>query len=150
MILLDTGYLIALADVRDALHARAAAWAQVIHEPVLITEYVVWECVNYFSLAPRRGHAHALVAHLRSERDCEWVSASPALFDAGLELHSHRPDKDWSLTDCISFALMYSRGINRALAHDHHFAEAGFITLLRDDPPEYRGASRDDADVDKR
>ncbi len=53
MILLDTGYLIALFDVRDALHARAVAWAKVVEEPVLVTEYVAWECVNYFSVSSR-------------------------------------------------------------------------------------------------
>ncbi len=31
---------------------------------------------------------------------------------------------------------MDRRGINRALAYDHHFIEVGFVALLRDDPPE--------------
>jgi predicted nucleic acid-binding protein len=41
------------------------------------------------------------------------------------------PDKEWSLTDCASFALMRQRGVSEALAHDHHFEQAGFIALLR-------------------
>lgn len=50
-------------------------------------------------------------------------------------MHRERPDKEWSLTDCISFALMGERRIQRALAYDHHFEQAGFEALLRKDPP---------------
>jgi uncharacterized protein len=45
---------------------------------------------------------------------------------AGVLLFAERADKNWSLTDCVSFALMRQRGIRRALAFDHHFEQAGF------------------------
>ena len=35
-----------------------------------------------------------------------------------------RPDKEWSLTDCVSFHLMRERGLTRALAYDLHFEQA--------------------------
>jgi predicted nucleic acid-binding protein len=41
-----------------------------------------------------------------------------------------RTDKDWSLTDCISFSIMENRGITDALTADHHFQQAGFKTLM--------------------
>ena len=72
---------------------------------------------------------------MRSDPACELVQASPLLFDAGLRWHRDRPDKEWSLTDCISFAVMSERKILRALAYDHHFEQAGFEALLRGDPP---------------
>ncbi len=40
-------------------------------------------------------------------------------------------DKDWSLTDCISFVVMHERGITEALTADHHFEQAGFVALLK-------------------
>ncbi len=40
-------------------------------------------------------------------------------------------DKDWSLVDCLSFEVMKSRGITYALAFDHHFEQAGFVTKFR-------------------
>jgi len=43
-----------------------------------------------------------------------------------MSLHNSRPDKHWSLTDCISFVVMQQRGLQRALAYDHHFEQAGF------------------------
>lgn len=49
MILLDTGYLVAVLRPRDELHARAAAWSRFLREPFLITEYVLWETINHFS-----------------------------------------------------------------------------------------------------
>ncbi|EKE25438.1 MAG: hypothetical protein ACD_5C00161G0004, partial [uncultured bacterium] len=46
-------------------------------------------------------------------------------------LYKRMADKDWSLTDCASFEIMKARGITEALAHDHHFEQAGFTALLR-------------------
>ncbi len=63
-----------------------------------------------------------------------FIPASPQLLDAGLALHAARPDKEWSLTDCVSFHLMRERGLTQTLAHDHHFAQAGFDPLLQRDP----------------
>lgn len=53
------------------------------------------------------------------------------MFDKGLDLYARRPDKDWSLTDCISFATMKEHGIEEALTADRHFEQAGFKALLR-------------------
>jgi predicted nucleic acid-binding protein len=135
MILLDTGYFIALFTPDDDLYERAAAWSLQLNEPLVVTEYVLLECVNSFSMPKDRPSAHALIEHVRSDAACEVVQASPRLFEAGLRIHRGRPDKEWSLTDCISFALMGERSIQRALAYDHHFEQAGFEALLRKDPP---------------
>ena len=135
MILLDTGYFIALFTPDDDLHECAAAWSLHLSEPMLVTEYVLLECVNYFSMPKDRPSAHALIEHVRADPACEVVHASSKLFEEGLRLHRARPDKEWSLTDCISFALMREHGIQRALAYDHHFEQAGFDALLRIQPP---------------
>jgi uncharacterized protein len=134
MILLDTGYFVALFSPDDDLHERAVAWSLQLNEPMLVTEYVLWECVNAFSKPKDRASAHALIEHVQSDQACELVQASPELFAAGLRLHRDRPDKEWSLTDCVSFHLMRERGVTRALAYDIHFQQAGFEALLRCDP----------------
>ena len=135
MILLDTNYLVALFNPRDDLHARANAWSRAIREPGIVTEYVLLETVNALSMPADRSRAHALIALVESDPECEWVVADPRLWAAGLDLHRQRTDKAWSLTDCISFAVMQERGITRALTHDRHFEQAGFEALLRRDPP---------------
>ncbi len=50
--------------------------------------------------------------------------------DEGWMLYSQRPDKDWGLTDCISFAVMTQEGITQAFTSDRHFEQAGFTKLL--------------------
>jgi predicted nucleic acid-binding protein len=135
MILLDTGYFVALFTPNDSLHERAVEWSSHVNEPLLVTEYVLLECVNSFSRPKDRASAHALVEHVQSNPAYEVIYASRRLFEGGLRLHRERPDKQWSLTDCISFNLMIERGVKRALAYDHHFEQAGFEALLRMDPP---------------
>jgi len=136
MIFVDTGFLLAVSQSRDALHSRATAWAKVVTDPLLTTEYVLWETVNAFSKPVDRGKAHLLLRHIRSATGYEVVPASTALFNSGLQLHAERPDKEWSLTDCVSFIVMGERGILGALTPDHHFEQAGFDALLCRDPPQ--------------
>ena len=49
-----------------------------------------------------------------------------------IEYIEQRKDKDWSLTDCLSFAVMHARDLSEALTGDHHFQQAGFRALLRE------------------
>ena len=58
------------------------------------------------------------------------MDASPELFERGLALYNARPDKEWSLTDCISFVVMADQGLAEGLTGDRHFDQAGFKALL--------------------
>ena len=53
------------------------------------------------------------------------------LVDRAVRLFSEREDKEWGLTDCVSFVVMNDRGIREALTADEHFHQAGFVSLLR-------------------
>lgn len=72
-----------------------------------------------------------LVQLLRQQPDVEILPATSALFQRGCEFHARRPDKEWSLTDCLSFLVMQDRGLEDALTSDHHFEQAGFRALIK-------------------
>ncbi len=110
MIFIDSGYPLALVQPRDSLHARAKAWALAIQGPLVVTEFVLCEIVDFLSPPMDRPKAHALVTRLRTDPNIEIIPASAELFEEGLQLHAKRSDKEWSLTDCISFSLMQRRG----------------------------------------
>jgi uncharacterized protein len=135
MIFVDSGYFIALLNRRDQLHERAASWSKTLSGSLLTTEYVLWETVNRFSAPADRARIHDIVDDI--QRDSRWqiAFASRDLFDGGLNWHRRHADKEWSLTDCVSFLVMHEAGITCALTHDHHFEQAGFEALLRRDPP---------------
>ena len=56
------------------------------------------------------------------------------LAERAVRLFESRPDKDWSLTDCLSFMVMAERQLPKALTSDRHFVQAGFEALLLADP----------------
>ena len=100
---------------------------------VVTTELVLAETLNAYSANGPfvRGLAVRFVDALAADPKVEIISQTPALFAAALTLYRERADKAWSLTDCMSFSIMKTRGIKSALAHDRHFEQAGFKALLR-------------------
>jgi uncharacterized protein len=134
MIYIDTGFLIGLFNTKDTLHDRALKWAAKLNDPLIVSEYVLWECVNYFSAVKFRAVASRVVTHVTTDPNIKVVYATRAIFESTMQFHAARPDKDWSLTDCASFQLMSEHGITMALSHDRHFEEAGFQALLRNAP----------------
>jgi uncharacterized protein len=72
-----------------------------------------------------------LLEDLREDDESTIVLAEHPLWEKGIALYNQRPDKKWSLTDCISFVVMQERGLTEALTADQHFEQAGFTSLLK-------------------
>ncbi len=85
--------------------------------------------------APTRGIAAIGYERVRLDPQIEVVPFSEELSAGALPLFADRSDKEWSLTDCLSFIIMSSRNIEEALTIDHHFEQAGFRAILSDTPP---------------
>ena len=127
----DTSFYVAFLNPRDSLHARAAQLAQSLRGRVVTSEYVLIETGNYLSRSGDRQSFVALVQQLRAAPNVEIKTSSPDLFARGFELYSRRADKQWSLTDCLSFVVMQDMVLTDALTADHHFEQAGFIALMK-------------------
>jgi hypothetical protein len=56
----------------------------------------------------------------------EVVPFAVDMIAAASRLYEARSDKDWNLTDCLSFLVMEQRRVSRARTTDHHFRQAGF------------------------
>lgn len=129
----DTSYVVALASQRDNLHDQAHKIALTIMKnktKLLTTRAVVVEIGNALSRMQYRKAAVQLLETIETDRDLEVVELSRDLYMQSLNLFKNRMDKDWGLTDCISFIVMEQKGITEALTADEHFRQAGFRTLL--------------------
>jgi predicted nucleic acid-binding protein len=127
----DTAYYLALVSPRDSFHARAVALSQALNEPVVTSAWVVQELADGLSAPPARAGFLKLRDTLQSDPNTTIIEPDSALWRRGLVLYRSRPDKEWSLTDCISFEIMHERGISKALTSDQHYVQAGFVALLR-------------------
>jgi predicted nucleic acid-binding protein len=126
----DTSYYVALLSEADAWHHTAVEWSEKILGRQVVTEYILVELGGAFSKAKDRRPYVPFVQHLLADPATSFVPASNDLFQDGLALFAARPDKDWSLVDCISFVVMKQRRLIDALTADDHFKQAGFNRLL--------------------
>lgn len=131
-VFVDTGFFVALASRDDQHHTAAVTLASRfgVGTRMVTTRAVCLEIGNTFSSALHRAKAVKLLAGIASDSRFEVVPLSEELYWQGMELFNTRPDKNWSLTDCVSFRVMQNRGIRLALTPDHHFRQAGFEPLL--------------------
>jgi uncharacterized protein len=82
--------------------------------------------MNTFSLQCYRPLGVLFWHMTNNDPDVVVVRLDDDLLDRAAELFKNRPDKSWSLTDCVSFVVMKDRGIMEAFTGDHHFEQAGF------------------------
>jgi uncharacterized protein len=80
---------------------------------------------------PRIGQ-HAVRTVWNALQDRQWMvipQSRSSLLEA-LALYEARPDKEYSLTDCISMQVMRREGLTEVLTNDHHFTQEGFHILF--------------------
>ena len=129
----DALYWVALAHRKDQWHGRAVQVSQRLGGVTLVTTDEVFDefLAHLSSYGSRvRAQAARTVRDLMNDPATEVIPQSRQTFLAGLDLYEARPDKEHSLTDCISMATMRAEGIAEVLTHDQHFTQEGFIILL--------------------
>ena len=132
-VFLDAAYAIALSVPKDNYHKRAVLLADQLEASktrLVTTRAVMLEIGNALSKQRYRHAAVELLRSLEADPNVTIVPLSEDLYAQALRLYRERPDKDWGLTDCISFIAMQGRKITEALTTDEHFQQAGFRALL--------------------
>ncbi len=120
----------------EKFHAPAADFLrrwQADGTRVVTTNYVLAELVALLT-SPLRVPRPQQIAILTSIRNASWVDVvhvDAATEAAAFALFAARPDKLWSLADCVSIVVMQQRDILEALTTDHHFEQAGLVRLLK-------------------
>lgn len=127
----DTFFFLAAVNPRDAAHERTIALSNRHQGGIVTTDWVILELANALAGARNRGAFLELHVSLREDPRVKIVALDAGLQTRGLGLYAQRLDKDWSLTDCISFLVMSGEGLTDALTGDHHFEQAGFNALLK-------------------
>jgi predicted nucleic acid-binding protein len=127
----DAFALIAWLNPRDSAHSQVTAYLDGFTGRIVTTEWVLMELADALSGSAARSTVVGFLIAVRTDPLFEVVGYEPAVFQAGFSLFVARPDKAWSLTDCISFAVMSERGLSEALTADHHFEQAGFQAVFK-------------------
>lgn len=130
-VFVDTFFFLATLNQHDANHEAALAWSEDYEGPLLTTAWVITEVADALAGLTHRRVFQEFQGTLASEQRMHIVPPDRHHWERGVKLYCSRPDKEWSLTDCISFTVMRDEGLTDALTGDHHFEQAGFTALLR-------------------
>ena len=91
---------------------------------------ILLEIADGYARVGRRARGLQLLARFEDEQGYRLCPITESLLLEALTLYRSRLDKDWGLTDCLSFVLMKQEGVTEALTADVHFRQAGFTALL--------------------
>jgi predicted nucleic acid-binding protein len=129
----DTSFWIGLSSKRDQHHHRAVAWHQFAtrtRSTIVTTEAVLLEWLNALSDVSTRRIAAESYLRVRGDARIDVVPLQAEMMGSAIQLYRGRPDKNWSLTDCLSFWVMERRGLSEALTTDHDYEQAGLKAMM--------------------
>ena len=128
----DTLYWLAIARPQDQWKTPALEAKRKLGDVIIVTTD---EVLSEFATALRIGTelretAVRIIRAIINNPNVKVVPQTRDGFLKGLERYENRPDKDYSLTDCISMNVLESEGIRQVLTNDRHFDQEGFTVLI--------------------
>jgi uncharacterized protein len=129
----DAFYWVALFSPRDQWHSRVLAFEATLDDtPLYTTDEVLTEFLAFYSAADPvlRTRAAIFVETILQAETTTVIPQTHAGFLEALALYKARPDKAYSLTDCLSMQVMRREGLTEVLTNDHHFTQEGFRILF--------------------
>ncbi|MEW5828160.1 MAG: PIN domain-containing protein [Chloroflexota bacterium] len=133
-VFLDTAFVLALASPADRYNEKAKELSRRIKKDgiaLVTTRAVLIEIGDAMAGQRRRTAGIIMLESLENDDSLEIIPNSEELYSKALDLFVSRPDKEWGMTDCISFVVMKEQNISDALTTDVHFQQAGLTALMR-------------------
>jgi uncharacterized protein len=133
-VFLDTVGLIAVVDADDQWHSLAEKiWRELMASgvPIITTSLVLIEMADGLSRVRHRQAAIELQERITCSLRIEVVQSTSDHEARAWKLFGQRSDKEWGMTDCVSFIVAHDRQIEDVFSADHHFEQAGFRLLLK-------------------
>jgi len=132
-IFVDTSAWMAIVDSGDVNHRPALSFQSELPDTshLIVANYILDEL--YTLVLIDLGYRNALDIKEKLDRMAEarilqvvWVD--PTVSTAGWSVFERfNRDKQWSFTDCVSYAVMKRLGITEVFSFDHHFEQTSFI-----------------------
>jgi predicted nucleic acid-binding protein len=131
----DSCYWIALLNSADGLHQKSVDVSASLGEFGIVTsESVILEFLNHYSGFNDFWRLRAVSSYRDIVNDPNVIILQHKTdrMDEAIQLYENRPDKHYSLTDCMSMIEMNYQGITEILTDDHHFTQESFLALLKE------------------
>lgn len=130
IVFIDTYALLAWLNPNDDAHAAVKEYLSDYRGKLVTTEWVLMEVADALCRIKTRQIVIDFLDAVRNDPNYEIVTYADDRYRHGLEIFCSHQDKDWSLTDCISFGVMKARSLQDALTGDKHFQQAGFTAVF--------------------
>jgi len=128
----DTAGWMACADGADPAHARcrtARDSALEAGQSLVTTDFVIDEALTLIRFRLGLDAADAWWHQIDGSARIRWERIDSDRFERARLLFFQHRDKDFSFTDCTSFAIMRELRLTHALTTDRHFRQVGFQML---------------------
>ena len=129
---LDTSAFVALEDLDDASHREAMEFREKVRKgdtsfrTLSTSNYVVDETLTLLRMHCGHRVAVSFRKSLEASKLVRVLWVTEAMEKAAWKLFEKHSDKEYSFTDCTSFALMETEAIRNAFAFDEHFSQQGY------------------------
>ncbi len=127
----DSFYFFALANPNDPARHRATEFLKTYAGEMVTTAWILTELANGWAKPAQRQFFVPMLKKLRANPKARIEPCTDQLLQEGIDLYDQRRDKDWSLTDCISFVVRQRHRLTEALTGDKHFEQAGFTVMVK-------------------
>lgn len=129
MIFVDTGFWYSANVAEDPDHAQARELLLEAASDLITTDYVVDELLTLLVARDHRDVAVRIGEGFWTETACDLEWAKEEDIWAAWRVFATFDDKEWSFTDCVSYAVMKRLEIREAFALDEHFKQFGFVNV---------------------